>query len=110
MKDTTPQSRVVTPAQRALVIQRVIVDNWTTETAAATFGLSEHLVAVWVADFRRNGMASLRHDPRKIVRLAVPAPLRAVFRRIASSLRGVSAVDPLTQPSPLRRLSKDRPR
>jgi leucine-zipper of insertion element IS481 len=107
MKDTSSQSRIVTPAQRALIIQRVIVDSWSTEAAATAFGLPERLVELWVTDFRRHGMASLRHDPRKIVRLAVPPLLRAVFRRVASSLRRVSAVDPLPQPSPLRRLPKD---
>jgi transposase-like protein len=109
MKNTSPRSAVVTPAQRALIIQRVIVDNWTTKAAAKAFGVPEHLVELWVADFRRHGMASLRRDPGKIVRLSVPPRLRAVFRRMASSLRRVFAIDPLPQRSPLRRLSKDGP-
>ena len=40
----------------------MLVDGWSTAQAAATFGLQERRVARWVADYRRDGMASLRED------------------------------------------------
>ncbi|TMJ61147.1 MAG: helix-turn-helix domain-containing protein [Alphaproteobacteria bacterium] len=52
----------IAAAQRGQIVQRVLVDGWSTAQAAATFGLQERRVARWVADYRRDGMASLRED------------------------------------------------
>jgi transposase len=82
-------------ARRGQIVQRVIVDGWTTADAADAFGLPERLVAIWVADYRRRGMASLRHAPQRGVaaelaalRLLRPAAalarrLRDLWRRLA---------------------------
>ena len=50
----------ITVPRRALIIQRVLVDGWTSAEVAATFDVSERQVDAWVADYRRLGMASLR--------------------------------------------------
>jgi len=50
----------IAAAQRGQIVQRVLVDGWSTAQAAATFGLQERRVARWVADYRRDGMASRR--------------------------------------------------
>jgi len=52
----------IAAAQRGQIVQRVLVDGWSTAQAAATFGLQERRVARWVADYRRDGMASLREN------------------------------------------------
>jgi Homeodomain-like domain len=56
------KSRGIAAAQRGQIIQRVLVDGWSTAQAAALFGLQERRIARWVADYRRHGMASLRED------------------------------------------------
>src|SRR5262249_1913247 len=93
-------------------IQRVIVDGWTSAAAGAAFGVPERLVEVWVADYRRHGMASLRHERGRtiaveIIQLTVARPLRMAFRRISLGLHRVFAADPLVQPVPLRRGAAD---
>jgi Homeodomain-like domain len=82
----------LTPARRGQIVQRVIVDGWTCAEAATAAGVSERLVDAWVADYRRNGMASLRHVPRRtvaggILRLWPGRPVRSVSRAIADGLR-----------------------
>ena len=67
MKKRSTEPVVLTPAQRGQIVQRVIVDGWTSAEAAAAVGVPERLVDAWVADYRRHGMASLRHVPRKTV-------------------------------------------
>ena len=59
-----------TAAQRAGIIQRVLVDGWSTAQAAKACGLEERQVARWVADYRRRGMASLRAEiaPERLYR------------------------------------------
>jgi Helix-turn-helix domain len=56
------KSRGIAAARRGQIIQRVLVDGWSTAQAAAVFGLQERRIARWVADYRRRGMASLRQD------------------------------------------------
>jgi len=56
------KSRGIAAARRGQIIQRVLVDGWSTAQAAAAFGLQERRIARWVADYRRHGMASLRQD------------------------------------------------
>jgi hypothetical protein len=52
----------IAAARRGQIIQRVLVEGWSTARAAAAFGIQERRVARWVADYRRHGMASLRRD------------------------------------------------
>jgi hypothetical protein len=115
MKNPPFRRRTITVAQRGQIIQRVIVDGWTCAAAAASFGVPTRLVEVWLADFRRNGMASLRSEPGKtiageVVQLMVSRPARAAVRKISIGLRRFFATDPLVQPLPLCRSNKDGPR
>ena len=72
------------------------------------------MVETWVAEFRRNGMASLRQGSREtisgeIVWLAVSRPILTTWRRIAIGLRRFFLLEPLIQPIPLRHSNKDGP-
>jgi len=108
MKARSPQSHTLTPAQRGQIVQRVIVDGWSTAAVARAANVPERLVAAWVADFRRHGMASLRHKPGKTVAAQLQI-LRASHRllpTIANGLRWLFAAH--RTPSPIRRLLDDR--
>jgi hypothetical protein len=103
----------MTVARRALIVQRVLVDRWTSAKAAATFGVSEHLVDIWVTDYRRYGMAGLRRTPGKIaaleiLHLTIGRPLRGAARNIANGLRRLFFRERFSQPLPLRRSNHDR--
>jgi|SRR6516162_2216865 len=113
MKSTRAQLRTMTVARRALIVQYVLVDGWTSAEAAAAFGVSERQVDVWVADFRRSGMTSLRRAPSRkfaieILRLAIERSISGAARRITNSLRRLFAGERLLQPLPPRRLNDDR--
>jgi transposase-like protein len=115
MKNSRFRRRVITPAQRGQIIQRVIVDGWESADAAASVGVPKRLVNLWVADFRRNGMASLRRDPgftiaAEIVQLTISRPVQAMLRNIAVGLRRLLAANPQVQPVPLRHSHTDGPR
>jgi|SRR5215467_3436211 len=115
MNTNSARTRTITPAQRALIIQRVIVDGWTIEKAAATLGVPERLVAAWVLDYRRYGMASLRDAPSRMpgvefVQVALSRPVRAVLRRIWYRGRGTFATEAAVEPLSLRRSNEDAPR
>jgi transposase-like protein len=62
MNNESAIRRTLTVAQRAQIIQRVLVDDWSPAQAAKSSGVEERQVARWVADYRRRGMASLRAD------------------------------------------------
>jgi hypothetical protein len=86
----------IAAARRGQIIQRVLVDGWSTAQAAAVFGLQERRIARWVADYRRHGMASLRQDDaaerfwqRWIRRLR-----SAIGRYYGGLRRGVGLVEP----------------
>ena len=103
----------MTPARRAIIVQRVLVDEWTSAEAAAAFGVSERQVDLWVADFQRSGMTSLRRAPGKtvvveILHLALGRPIRGAARWIMSGLRRVFVQERVPHPLPLRRLNDDR--
>ena len=92
-----------------------MVDHWTSAEAAAAFGVPRRLVDMWVADFRRYGMASLREDYRwtlatGMMQFAIWRPLRAALRRFSVGLRASVRGAPLVQPLPLRQSNKDGPR
>ncbi len=61
MKSLSSPPLTLSPAQRGQIVQRILVDGWTVADAAAAAGVPERLVAAWVSDYRRHGMASLRH-------------------------------------------------
>ena len=113
MKTPPAPPRTVPLARRALIVQRVLVDGWTSGKAAATFGLSEHLVDFWVADYRRYGMAGLRRTRGKvaafrILQLALGRPISGAARRITIGLRRLFVREQILRPLPLRRLNDDR--
>jgi transposase-like protein len=115
MKNPALRHRTVSVAQKGQIVQRVLVDGWTSVEAAAAFGVPKRIVEVWVSDFRRHGMASLRQDPGRtiaaeMVRSVVWRPMRAMWRRLLNGLRGSLAPEPLVQPLPLRHSNKDGPR
>jgi transposase-like protein len=115
MKTISVHPQTITTAQRALIIQRIIVDGWTIEKAAATFDVPERLVGAWVADYRKHGMASLRDAPSRavgteIVQVRISRPVKAAFRKIWHGLRKAFALEATAQPVPLRWSNKDGPR
>jgi transposase-like protein len=67
MKKSESRRRTISVAQRGQIVQRVIVDGWTSAEAAAAFGVPRRVVEVWVTDFRRYGMASLRQNPGRTI-------------------------------------------
>jgi transposase-like protein len=107
------KGRTVTRAQRGQIVQRVIVDGWTSAEAAIAFDVEPRLVAAWVADYRRHGMASLRQTPKKtvgaeIIRLRVSLPVRLALSRIFWALRRWLAGDAsAARLSPQRRSQDD---
>ena len=115
MKNIELRRRTISVAQRGQIVQRVLVDGWTSGEVAAAFGVPRRIVDVWVTDFRRHGMASLRRDPGRslaaeIIRFMVWRPVRAMWRKPLIGLRGSLAPEPLVQPLPLRQSNKDGPR
>lgn len=113
MKNTLPQPHTMSPAQRGLIVQRVIVDGWTIAAAAAAARLPEPLVAAWVADFRQFGMASLRRRPSKIVAAqyldrGFVQPTRHGLRALWLVTRWLFALERPFPPSPIRQSRDDR--
>ena len=113
MKNRPARSVALTPAQRGQIVQRILVEGWTSADAAAALGVPERLVSAWIADYRRYGMASLRHVPRKtvaaeILRLWLGRPVRAALWAVSTPLRRSLARELPPDPSPLRRSSDDR--
>ncbi|TMJ67086.1 MAG: helix-turn-helix domain-containing protein, partial [Alphaproteobacteria bacterium] len=93
MKNTELRRRTISVAQRGQIVQRVIVDGWTSAEVAAAFRVPRRVVEVWVADFRRHGMASLRQDPggtiaAEMVRSTIWRPVRAMWRKLLVGLHG----------------------
>src|SRR5262249_26920068 len=112
MSKTPFGSPAITVPRRALIIQRVLVDGWTSAKVAATFDVSERQVDAWVADYRRRGMTSLRHGAgwppiAKVMPLTVARPVREAARRLANGLRRLLAGKPPPQPLLLLRRAKD---
>ena len=112
MDTASNRSRAITTARRALIIQRVLVDGWSSAEAAAAFGVSQRLVDVWVANYRRHGMMSLRHQvgeslTSEFVQRTISQPVRALASRMASGLRRFFGHDRIPERLPLRRLNDD---
>jgi hypothetical protein len=115
MKNPELSRRTISVAQRGQIVQRVIVDGWTSVEVAAAFGVPRRIVEVWVTDFRRHGMASLRQDPGRtiaaeMIRFTIWRPVRAMWRKLLMGFHGSLAPEPLVQPLPLRHSNKDGPR
>jgi len=115
MKNTEIRRRTISVAQRGQIVQRVLVDGWTSIEVAAAFGVPRRIVEVWVTDFRRHGMASLRQEAGRtvageMIHLTVWRPVRAILHRISITLRGSLAAEPLVEPLPPRHSNKDGPR
>jgi transposase-like protein len=110
MKARSRQPHTLTPAQRGQIVQRVIVDGWSTAAAAHAADMPERLVAAWVVDFRRHGMASLHRKPGKTVaaRLRILHSSRRVVLTIAFGLRWLFLSDRPLPPSAARRSQDDR--
>jgi len=113
MKSHSSQPHTLTAVQRGVIVQRVLVDGWTVAAAAAAARLPEAVVAGWVADFRRHGMASLRHRPGKtvatdFVHWRILRPVRAASRGFVFSIRWLFALEPPVAPSPIRQSRDDR--
>ena len=115
MKNTKLRHRTISVAQRGQIVQRVLVEGWTSIEVAAAFGVPRRIVEVWVTDFRRHGMASLRQDPGRtiaaeMILFTLCRPVRAMWRKLLIGARGSLAPEPLVQPLPLRQSNKDGPR
>lgn len=112
MNNASARPRTITTARRALIVQRVLVDGWSSAKTAATFGVSQRLVDVWVADYRRHGMASLRRTvgetlAGEIVQVTISQPVRGIASRIASGIRRLFVRERFPEPLPLRRSNDD---
>jgi hypothetical protein len=112
MKHPSNGRRPISAARRGQIVQRVIVDGWTTARTAAAFGMPPRLVEIWVADYRRHGMASLRRAPRSTViaeglELWLLRPIAGIWRRIASGPRRLFAPRPHVAPAPMRTFQDD---
>jgi hypothetical protein len=86
----------IAAAQRGQIVQRVLVDGWSTAQAAAVFGLQERRIARWVADYRRHGMASLREDEaaERLWQRWIDRMRGAVARGYGGWRRGFGLVEP----------------
>jgi transposase-like protein len=108
MSEAPFRSPAITVPRRALIIQRVLVDGWTSAKVAATFDVSERQVDAWVADYRRHGMTSLRRGAGGPLTAKISRPVREASLRIANGLRRLLADDPPPRPLLLRRSEDDR--
>ena len=101
----------IAAARRGQIIQRVLVDGWSPDRAAAAFGVTERQVVGWVAAYRRWGMASLRSATARRPRpWSCPPQLSSMLGRLLNKvLRRI----PRGEPAPcveLRRSGDDRHR
>jgi transposase-like protein len=87
MRHSSSGRHAIAAARRGQIVQRVIVDGWTTARTAAAFDMPRRLVEIWVADYRRHGMASLRRVPRRTVAAEI-VELR-LLRPVAAMLHGL---------------------
>jgi hypothetical protein len=109
MRNPVSTKQTITIAQRAQIIQRVLVDGWTTAQVASSYGLPKRVVEVWVADFRKNGMSSLRHQPGQTIAAEIWRSLSTALRRLGIGLRRSFAGEPAVQLLPLRRSNQEGP-
>jgi Homeodomain-like domain len=113
MKHSSRGRHAVTAARRGQIVQRVLVDSWTTARTAAAFDVPRRLVEIWVADYRRHGMASLRRAPRRtvaaeLIELRLLRPAAAALRRLSSGMRRLFPRRRRAEPVPSRDARDDR--
>ena len=91
----------ITAAQRAQLIQRVLVDGWSPAQVAKSCGFEERQIARWVADYRRRGMASLRADiaPERLYHRAIARVRLALVQGFGLVWRGVAPATSMVLPS-----------
>jgi len=113
MKHSSNGRRAISAARRGQIVQRVIVDGWTIARTAAVFDTPPRLVEIWVAAYRRHGMASLRRAPRHTVaaerlELWLLRPMATIWRRISSGLRRLFAPPRQAPPASMHAFKDDR--
>jgi transposase-like protein len=113
MKPASNARHPISAARRGQIVQRVLVDGWTIARAAAAFDAPPRLVEIWVAAYRRHGMASLRRAPRRTViaeRLALwlLRPIAAMRRRMSTGLRRFFVPRRHAAPASMRAVKDDR--
>jgi hypothetical protein len=113
MRHSSSGRHGVTAARRGQIVQRVIVDGWTLTDAAAAFDMPRRLVEIWVADYRRYGMSSLRRVPRRtvaaeIIELRLARPVTAAANRLSRGLRRLFTRPRRADAAPLRGSNDDR--
>ena len=100
--DSNPaMNRPITAAQRAQLIQRVLVDGWSAAQVAKSCGFEERQIARWVADYRRRGMASLRSEiaSERLYRRAIARMRTTLFQSFGVIWRGVAPPTYLVLPN-----------
>jgi transposase InsO family protein len=75
-----------TPISRALVVQRVLEQEWTAAQAAAAVGVSKRTVCKWLRRFRQEGLEGLRDRSSRARQL--PHALPSDWVQIIEWLRG----------------------
>ena len=113
MKHSSNRRRDISQARRGQIVQRVIVDGWTIARAAAAFDTPPRLVEIWVAAYRRHGMASLRRAPRRTIaaerlELWLLRPIAAMLRRVSVGLRRLFGARRHAMPASMRAFKDDR--
>jgi len=113
MKHSSNRRRDISQARRGQIVQRVIVDRWPIARAAAAFDTPPRLVEIWVAAYRRHGMASLRRAPRRTIaaerlELWLLRPSVAMLRRVSLGLRRLLGSRQPAAPAPMRAFKDDR--
>ena len=113
MKHSSNGRRAISAARRGHIVQHVIVDGWTIARTAAAFDMPPRLVEIWVAAYRRHGMASLRRAPRRTVvaerlELVLFRPIAAIWRRVSSGSRRLFAPRRHAAPASMRAFKDDR--
>jgi transposase-like protein len=113
MRLSSNRRRAISAARRGQIVQRVLVEGWTIDRAAAAFDTPPRLVEIWVAAYRRHGMASLRRPPRRTVaaerlELWLLRPTLTIWRRIAGASRRFFAPRRRAAPASMHAFKDDR--
>jgi transposase InsO family protein len=125
----------LTPHSRAVMVRRVLEEDWTAKAAAAAFAVSERTVRKWLARYRAEGPAGLQNRPSRAKTVAnrLAEPWIAMVERVRREYRltgqeialrlklarstvaghlarlGIGKLDRLDPPAPVVRYQRDRP-